>query len=139
MNEKHLLNSAMLVALDTGDYHETQHAIKVLDDEARITDGGNESAAEVAARVLAREVIRLQREERHLMSWRHDVSTALKTGHPSATELMYSQKAVADLRERAVRAEEERDRLRDALAEIEAGSVGWKEDVARQSLGMPNI
>ena len=113
MNETHTLNSAILVALDSGDYHETQHAIKVLDDEARITDGGRECAAEVAARVLAREVIRLQREERLLLAWRHDVSMALHTGNPSATSLMYSQHAVADLRERATRAEEERDRLRE--------------------------
>ena len=47
------LEAAKLIAQDTGDYQETQSAIYALDQEAKITDGGRESAIEVAARLLA--------------------------------------------------------------------------------------
>lgn len=49
----HIMEAAKLIALDSGDYHETQHAIHILDEEAKILDSGRETAIEVAARLIA--------------------------------------------------------------------------------------
>ena len=68
------------------------------------------------AKSLSNERDALRKEVGITRQIQHDLSIALKTGNPSATELHYAQYAIADLRERAMRAEDERDQLRADLA-----------------------
>lgn len=62
-----------------------------------------------ALAALLRERDELRKEVAITRQIQHDLSIAFKTGNPSATELHHAQYAIADLRERAMRAEQERD------------------------------
>lgn len=69
----HSLEAAKLIALDSGDYHETQHAIHILDEEAKILDGGRETAAEVAARLIAEYNTQIETENAELKKLLTDI------------------------------------------------------------------
>ena len=62
----HLLNCAEGLALNALDYQETQHAIFCLREESISTEDRTETAIEVAARLLATEVKRLNVEVERL-------------------------------------------------------------------------
>lgn len=125
------LNSALLVALDAGDYQETQHAIHVLNEHSTTTDGGTESAIEVAARLLAVEYEKTHACCEALM--RHN--DFLAKSNKDLEEKHQLDERLISIRTDEVRwLESKNKRLRDALAEIEAYSVGWKEETAKAAL-----
>jgi len=72
---------------------------------------------------LRAEMERLKDENRIAFQIKHDLAVAIKTGNPSLTELHYSQYAVADLRERAMRAETELAKERARLDWLQSDTV----------------
>ncbi len=81
------LNAALMIALDTGDYQETQQAIGILMQDCRTNDGGRESIAETAARLLAEAYVDL---DKHCAEMKQHV-----TRHMCAS--VASDKRIADL------------------------------------------
>lgn len=55
-----LLDAAIMLALNTGDYDQTQQAIKILDHNSGFYEGVRATAIETAARIIAKELARYQ-------------------------------------------------------------------------------
>ncbi len=130
-----LLNAALCIAMNTGDHNETDHAVSVLNMSYPQDGFRRMNAMETSARVLAEEYEKLDGLCCALMRQNDFLANANK-------DLM--EKHEMDERLLVHRTEEVRwleaknKRLRDALAEIEASSFGWKEEVARRALDVSN-
>ena len=128
-----LINSALCVALNTGDYNETLHAIGVLNDNAGTNGGGIESYIEVAARILGE---RFEKNEAFCSALMRQNDFLAKANKDMEEKHQLDEKLIEHRTEEVRWLECKNKRLRDALAEIEASSVGWKEEVARAALEM---
>jgi hypothetical protein len=130
-----LLSAAICIAMNTGDHNETDHAVSVLNMSYPQDGFRRMNAMETAARVLAEEYEKrdglccaLMRQNDFLANANRDL---MEKHEMDERLLVHRTEEVRWL-------EAKNKRLRDALAEIEASSFGWKEEVARRALDVSN-
>lgn len=128
-----LINAALCLALNNGDHHETMHAVAVLNSSDPEEGSTRTNAMEIAARILGE---RFEKNEAFCSALMRQNDFLAKANKDLEEKHQLDEKLIEHRTEEVRWLECKNKRLRDALAEIEAGSVGWKEEVARAALEM---
>lgn len=113
-----LLDAAVMLALNSGDYSQTQQAIRILDHNSGFYEGVRASAIETAARILAKELARYQ-------AMRPRIALELSESNDRLNEELAEVKRDRDGWKKA-----------DVLARIRIGELERERDEAREQSGL---